>query len=460
MEVIDIVCSALIGVFGILTLHRLVYTILGVFCDAKRYPETKENKKYALVIAARDEEAVIGNLIDSIRAQDYPADKLTVFVVADNCSDKTAAISRQKGAVVYERFESDPQKKRKGFAMQFLFEQIKADAGIDSFDGYFVFDADNLLAPDFVTRMNEAFCTGVKAVTSYRNTKNFETNVISAAYGVHYYHISMATHRPRSCMNVGTHLTGTGFLLASELLADGWVWTTFTEDDQISLELAAAGIKTAYCEAAQIFDEQPTDMKTVWRQRVRWAKGRLQNFFGKSGKTFKSIFTRRSWTSYDIFTHFLPYGLFKFFVEMIYPACSLIYGIFNPETYDPGPMLFNVFAALGVQYVYFMASGILTCVRERRHIRCPLPRLMLYIFLFPWFDMLSVPVYVAAIFTKVEWRHIVHDDSRKIGDIMNTQTLLTEVKAKAAPETKAKLPVAAGAAGDTLADRSKTLPKN
>ena len=98
-----------------------VYAVIGLFFTRKFKP-TENLHKYAIVIPARNEENVIGNLLDSIKSQDYPAEYIKVFVIADNCTDNTAEISRSKGAVCYERF--DTERRTKGFALQFLFENI------------------------------------------------------------------------------------------------------------------------------------------------------------------------------------------------------------------------------------------------------------------------------------------------------------------------------------------------
>ena len=95
--------------------YRIVYKILGVFCTRK-FKEAKNFHKYAILIAARNEEAVIVKLIESIKKQNYPEDKLSVFVVADNCTDNTAKVARDAGAICYERFDST--RKTKGFALQ------------------------------------------------------------------------------------------------------------------------------------------------------------------------------------------------------------------------------------------------------------------------------------------------------------------------------------------------------
>ena len=130
------------SVLGIMLAYKAIYYAIG-FLFTRKFKPAKKNHKYGVLVAARNEETVIGNLLDSIKKQDYPKELIDIFVVADNCTDKTADIARKHGAKVYERF--DNEHKTKGFALQFLFENIKNDYGIQNYEGYFIFDADNLL---------------------------------------------------------------------------------------------------------------------------------------------------------------------------------------------------------------------------------------------------------------------------------------------------------------------------
>ncbi len=264
------------------------YSFIGLFMT-RRFPKAKQNHKYAVMIAARNEAPVIGNLIDSINKQDYPSDMVTVFVVADNCTDNTADIARSHGAVCYER--QDPDHRTKGFALQFLVENIRRDYGIESFEAYFIFDADNLLKKDYLTRMNEAFDSGEKIVTSYRNTKNFADNWIAASYGIHWLRTIRNEHRARSVLNLATRIQGTGFMFASEIIKDGWNYTSFTEDRAFAADAVVNGYRISYCDAAEFYDEQPTSLKIVMRQRIRWGKGHLQAFAESGPKLFTHIFT-------------------------------------------------------------------------------------------------------------------------------------------------------------------------
>lgn len=274
-------------IISIMLFYKSIYYAIGFFFTRKFKP-TKKKFKYAILISARNEKNVIGNLLDSINKQDYPKKYLTVFVVADNCTDNTAEIAREHGAIVYERFHDT--NKTKGFALQFLLERIEEDYGRLSFDGYFIFDADNLLNRNFITKMNEAFASGEKIICSYRNTKNFDENWIASTYGLHWIRSIRANHRARSVLRLATNIQGTGFLFASEIVKDGWKYTSLTEDRALTADAVVQGYRISYNDEAEFFDEQPISLKIALRQRLRWSKGHLQAFAETAPKLILNIF--------------------------------------------------------------------------------------------------------------------------------------------------------------------------
>jgi len=335
--------NSIIGtVLSFMMIYKTFYWIVGIFFTRKFKPAKKKHK-YAILIAARNEKNVIGNLLDSIKKQDYPSDLITTFVVADNCTDNTAEIARSKGAICYERF--DNEHKTKGFALQYLLEKIEEDYGRMTFEGYFIFDADNLLNNDYISKMNDAFDSGEKIITSYRNTKNFDENWIASTYALHWIRSIRANHRARSVFRLATNIQGTGFLFTNEIVKDGWKYTSLTEDRALTADAVAQGYRITYNDEAMFYDEQPTSLKIALRQRTRWSKGHLlaflesgpylfiNIFFGKlflktrwkekekkkKKKTFKDIFfsivesIRHRFASYDTLIQLTPFSVFNVF---------------------------------------------------------------------------------------------------------------------------------------------------
>ncbi len=424
--------------------------------------------KYAVLVAARNEETVIGNLVDSIRSQDYPSELVDIFVVADNCTDGTAEAARNCGAVCYERF--DPDHRTKGYALQYLVECIRKDYGIESYEGYFLFDADNLLKKDYITRMNESFDAGEKIVTSYRNTKNFDDNWISASYGVHWLRTIRNEHRARSVFHLATRIQGTGFLFSHELIRNGWNYTSLTEDRAFCADAVAQGYKISYNNAAEFYDEQPVDIKIAMRQRIRWAKGHLQAFVETGPKLFAHIFytggeanrdvpentstfkrfinnIRLRFMSFDMLTVVFPNGLVSVIRKFLLYALRIVlilgtaqtFGIwFAPDfvrwiyttfgmTATPhgniNATVWIIFIALAWtadSYIRGIFSAAYIYIMEYKRIkRIKWYKKFWFCLTFPIFDLIGKLSMVIALFIKVEWKPIPHNAAISIEEIEN-----------------------------------------
>ena len=411
-------------IITILLLYKTLYIIVGFF-TTRRFRSAKKQHKYAILIAARNESTVIGNLIDSIKKQDYPAELITTFVVADNCTDNTAEIVRKNGAVCYERF--DEENKTKGFALQFLLDRIEEDYGRLSFDGYFIFDADNLLKSDYVTRMNESFDEGEKIITSYRNTKNFDENWISASYAIHWLRTIRKTHRARSVFGLATNIQGTGFLFASELVKDGWKYTSLTEDRAFTADAVAQGYPISYNDSAEFYDEQPTCLKIALRQRIRWAKGHILAFVESGLQLFVNMFTAKDFKNrfmaFDVFMLITPRTLFawarRIIVGALYIACYIHKGFFVT--------LFTVFWwriswRLGNHFVA-MIEAIYVFIMERKRIKkMSLLKKAWFAFTWPLFDIIGTVSMYIALFMKVTWKPIPHESCINIDDVSADMT--------------------------------------
>ena len=132
VEIINLVISFFVLLVAATYIGYYFILLAGIFSKQKIFPKCDEKLKYGVIICARNEEIVIGNLIKSVYKCLYPQNKLTVFVMAHNCTDNTAEVARTNGAIVYEYNNAD--EKTKGYALKHMFEVISRDYGIDSFD--------------------------------------------------------------------------------------------------------------------------------------------------------------------------------------------------------------------------------------------------------------------------------------------------------------------------------------
>ena len=461
MERMETVRAIVFGIIALLCFYKSIYTVLGVLIKPRVFPKAPQTKRYGIIVAARNEEKVIGHLVDSLLRQTYPGELYRVFVVADNCTDRTAEIAQERGATVYVRH--CPEKARKGWALEYLFDCIERDYGIKSFDGYLFFDADNVVSADYLEQMNNAFATGADGVIGYRNTKNFDRNAISAHYGIHFMRSTVTLHRARSGLGMSTHIAGTGYLLSSELLKDGWHYSCLTEDTQATMDFVVKGKRIEYCEAAEFYDEQPYQIKVMVRQRIRWAKGRLACFFGYGYKLLGGMvkqrhcgsdtyeykaekptgviprishfFTRlcsgiakrlkghgKRFSCYDMFFYLFPNSFFNKMTSIAFQISAVVIGVRLGEWVGAGADKW-VLTALKILigtlagYVGSILLGLLVVIRERRHIRCSNARLALYLLSFPLFDILYAYLCLVSLFMRVKWKPIKHDEAISIDEL-------------------------------------------
>lgn len=465
-----VIYSLLAAFISLCVILDTPYSILGFFVTRKFKP-AKNLHKYAVLIPARNEEAVIGNLIHSIHKQDYPSDLITIFVVADNCTDNTARVAREKGAICYERFND--AERTKGFALKFLFENIEKDYGTQSFEGYFIFDSDNLLKEDYISRMNDSFDAGEKIITSYRNTKNFTESWIASTYGLHWIRSIRTRHRVRSFFHLATNIQGTGFLFASEIVKDGWKYTSLTEDRALTADCVVQGYEISYNNDAEFYDEQPVSLKVALRQRLRWSKGHLMAFQESGWGLFKNIFIDRTtkwkegdtwyrflgrslrhrFMSFDTFAQLLPkslinvvkwiicklilypfvcyqlgMGTVKLFYNSTYVG-KFLTNVFGDFVFDLGPGLKTYFLCIGLviwfnlwrricNYIIATLGAVyLFIVEHKRIMKISIWKKILYCLTWPTFDIIGRYTQYLAIFMKVTWKPIPHQSKVTIDDI-------------------------------------------
>ena len=399
--IFDTVSTILILLTTVCYFYQVIYLILPFF-HKPRHEAVEKNNRYAILIAARNEEAVLPHLLDSIAAQDYPG-VIHTFVVADNCTDRTAPLAEAHGATVFQRF--DRSRIGKGYALNFLLSRIDETEGLHNYDAFLIFDADNLLEPDYIRQMNRVVSRGYDAFCGYRNAKNFADNWLTAGYGLWYLHDS--THGNRSRMALGTPcaVNGTGFGFTRNLLErmGGWHFFTLTEDIEFTTWCATRGVRVGYCHDAILYDEQPTAFAVSVRQRTRWVQGGLQVSVKYAGDLIRGLFRggRTAYASFETATLSLwGYGM---------GALSL--GTALAAAYLAGHWMGlaqAIMASMVGAYTSFFLIGALTLLTEHQRIRCSRAGKLLGLLGFPIFMLSYAPIAVLALFKKPQWQPIEH----------------------------------------------------
>ena len=448
---VNTVNMVFLAIFIFLTLivaHFLLIAIVGLFCN-KKYPKSDIKCRYGCIIPARNEENTISDLINSIRKTDYPQDKLDVFVVAHNCTDNTAQIAREAGAIVYEY--KNENECTMGFAFKALFEFIEMNirGGTASYDGFFLFNADNIVKKDYFTKMNDAFNYYDKkyVITSFRNSRNFNSNVIAGLYGIYFVIGSRFESLGRTVLGISTRVQGTGYVINSELVKNGWNYTQLTEDWEFSADQILNGNKIKFCNEAIFYDEQPTNLKIMWRQRVRWSRGHLLVFFTRFKDLIASLFSfkkKKSFSNYDTMINTSPYVIVVMIVFFLKILCYLITPLIdlsiptidvykyvflgdNPSAflYDfdfehfmfvNNGYLFHALRTIIFSYVSLFFTAVITFVVERKRIGKMNFFLKLFIcLLWPLFIFIEFPIDIQALFSKnLNWKPIPHGDKNSI----------------------------------------------
>jgi len=438
------IAGVILWIFGALFIYRIAIDTFGIVVQSKRFKKAKKQYKYAIIIPARNEAKVIAQLLHSIQKQDYPKDLIDVIVVAHNCTDNTAEIARQEGATVFE-YKSNGR--RKGFAMRHAINRIKKEYenGIYAYDGYIVFDADCIMAEDFVTEMNHAFNNKrYDMFTSYWNAKNTDMGLFSSWLTIKYLETNCTERRPRSVLGISHAMNNAGVLFRNYLFEGSYRWLGLADDMELSFDLVSSGYRNTYVTKAKLYTENPIHLKTLVTQYARWRRGGIVAFFKYMFPLFFGIFLptdfnrrrkpsqthkekwymkpvigfQKRYSCFDLFILFFPLWVLSFFMFLVYPVYIIVYYA-TTNNADVMPNLIQLGIFFGIQYIQFFILTLLILIRENKNVRCS-GKIFLYIFMWP---IINISMYEFVAFGSLvypsKWGHkpVPRFDTREIEQV-------------------------------------------
>ena len=398
MKYIYILQQALIWILLIYWIYQLIISFCALIKIREKPLLTNKKHKFMAIIPAHNEENVVGNLVKSLNELDYPKELYDVYVIADNCTDKTAEIAKKEGAIVYERF--DEKRKTKGYALNwFLDKKIKENA---DYDAFCVFDADNLVDKNFLNAMNKKLCQGETVVQGYKDIKNPTDSWISSGYALFYWTQHKFYQLARYNAGLSPLMNGTGFMVKFDLIKDtGWNTKTLTEDIEFSLINISSGNKLGWAVDAIVYDEQPTTFGQSWTQRIRWTVGHIQCLKLYTKDLAKGVIKNKTLTSFDGLLYIMCIPLF--IISLLLIIVNFVLYLMSQMTF--GLMMLNILAYMLLGYILLVITALVTLIVEKRSIKKMIKGIITYqIFMASWL----VINFVSLFKRNIKWDKIEH----------------------------------------------------
>ena len=414
MEYVYILREALVWLVTIFWIYNIAVSLCSLVKLKDKPLKEKKDHRFMAVIPAHNEEQVVVDLIESLKKQDYNKELYDIYVIADNCTDRTARFAREAGAIVYERY--DETKKTKGYALDwFLQQKIKEDA---PYDAVCIFDADNIVDKNFLKAMNKKLCQGETVVQGYRDIKNPTDNWITSGYALFYWTMHRFYHLARYNLGLSPLLNGTGFMVSFDIIKEnnGWKTVTLTEDIEFSLQRILKGKRLGWATDAIVYDEQPLGFKQSWSQRSRWTVGHMQCMKEYTGKLFNAVKENKSMMNLDGFFYII--GSIPMFVLTIILLLSN-FALYALDGMTQKELIFNIFQYLIPTFVFPSLTAAFAMYLDGK----PLKPMLKGFFTYPLFMGSWLLINFKCLFKRdTSWEKITHNRSITIDQVENAGT--------------------------------------
>ena len=394
-----------------------LYTALHAYKKIPKIPESEEKKRFAVLVPARNERGVIGALIDSLQKQNYPKDLYDILVIPNNCSDDTEQVALEHGAKIMKCRRSV---RSKGEVLSDIFDQL-VHGSEEQYDAVLIFDADNLVHPGFILKMNDALMSGAKVAQGYRDSKNPSDTWISGCHSVYYYIVNGFFNRARMALGWSAALNGTGFMISTKLLEEHPFETySMTEDiEYSSIVISKYKEKIMWVPDAVTYDEQPLLFTESVTQRRRWTVGTVQCFKRYARSLLKNTFRDKNMSCLDMFVLYsAPYMQIVGLIPLLMTVAAFIQMTIL-SIMEQYLLLFLGGTILSTLACY-VATMVAVCLVLRLEHK-PIKTHVKAIFGFGFFLLSWLPIGIwALIRPRCNWREIKHTRSVDLDELINS----------------------------------------
>lgn len=411
-EVLAYILKTIVSILVIYSLY-FVLTSITAFTNVKKrqIKSYKPKSNFKIIVACRNEENVIASLIESINLQNYPKDLYELCIIPNNCTDNTRKIALDLGARVIDCENC----KCKADALRCAFDKTQ----YEEFDAYIIFDADNVVHPNFLTRMNDALQSGYKVAQGYRDSKNPKDNWISGSYSIYYWMQNFFFNRARMNVKSSASINGTGFMVEKGVIDTYYFDTlTLTEDIEFTAQCAINNIQIAFVQDAITYDEQPISWSNSWKQRKRWSTGAHKCLKLYGMKLIRSFIKNRNMLSLDMILNFMA-PIMQVVGSMVMVSIFLLNILTRLEI--DNVTIFGFMQITGVHiFLITYVIGVLINVFLVKYNKRKMFDVVYGILLYSFFMITWLPINIISIFSNEKcWEPIKHTRSIGINEIIN-----------------------------------------
>ena len=392
--------------FTFFSLH-VVYFIVGMLTKPQIFTTQKTKRRYDFLIVARNEDKVIGDLIDSIHQQQYPKELIRIFVLADNCTDQTAAMAKAHGAITF--INQIPNHVGKGLALKTLIALRNNYPGTQS-DAVFFFDADNIVDPEFTLRMNDAYHGDETILIGYRGSKNFASNATSMGSSIIFFREGHFLHHARNRLGFSTHINGTGFMLSNTIITnEPWEAFSLIEDVEFTILQLIKERQVIFVRQAKFYDEQPISGEVSFKQRLRWIKGGIQIFFLHAGKLLKSLMKRFRFAKIDLLIWITPFPSVMVILSLVNLVFTQIAWM-NDSTSLTMMSWMPTYEWFGQYLGITFLIGAMTVLASWKEVDAKVSQKLWAMLTFPFYSLSFLPLFIIAPLTmlNLKWYKTPH----------------------------------------------------
>jgi len=377
--IIDMFQKIFLIFFGLLSvfvnLQALYYLFLSFFGfgKAKRdYKRIGDQTRFLILVAAHNEETVIGSTLENLKKIKYRKDLYDIYVVNDNSTDRTGLICDELG---FKHIDTHEKKfPRAGFGkpagIQYALRALGFEKLTEKYDCLMILDADNHVDPGILKELNSQFIQKGRpeAIQTYLDSKNITTS-LSLGYALGYYYANRFFQLSKYRLGLPNAIGGTGFIVRLDYLIKhgGFVFQSLTEDLELEIQIVKDGGRILWNHFARIYDEKPERLKSSLKQRTRWSQGHwyvaFTNFIPLLREFFK-VRGKRKWIILDQLFYLFNMGrsvhllvaLFGLLIVSVYRLFIKEWDVLTSFGFDLVNIIFgsSLFLFVNIFYQYFI----------------------------------------------------------------------------------------------------------